>query len=158
MTHRDWELRILRARIREVDTEVWISSRGTGGFYILRNSRRTRVHRGVYRDWYIFYDRISWIPDSSVSEGSLRTVCRVRHHNPHIRPGRDQYRSQSQHRPTHRSHTSLRQLWRIISPLDARVCRYPPLDLSTSRVSPTEDHRYILCGTQDRDLKNPSQI
>jgi hypothetical protein len=140
MTHRHRKWRILRSRIRKVDPKVWIPSGGTVRLHILSDRGGAWVYWSVYCDRYLFYDRISWISDRQISEGSICPVCCIRDNYPHIRPGRDQYRGQPQHRPPHRSYSPIRQLWWIISPLYARLCRHPPLDISTSRVSPTEDH------------------
>ena len=125
MTSGDWEWRIFWSRFREIDPEIRIPSRSSGGFHILGDSRGALILRSYHTPLTLCNDCISMIGNRTMSEGSIREVYGLRHHDTHTRTDVCQYWSQSQCHPSHRSHTPIRELWRIFPDLSPHRYRYP---------------------------------
>ncbi len=106
--------------------------------HILSDCRGARVFWGHHTDRDISDDHTSRIPHCEVGEGSICEISRTRYHYLDTDPGLDQYRSQSQYRPTHGCDPPIRQLWWIITLRPHDRSRDPPLDLSTYGVQASE--------------------
>ena len=128
-------------------------------FYFLGDCRRTLILRSHHVDRDISDDHSSRIPHCSFSERSICEISRTRYHYLDTHPSVDQYRSQSQYRPTHWRYSSIRQLWWIIIICSDDWCWDTPLDLPTYGIQASESIRNITSQkTSDILKKIPSEF
>lgn len=142
-THCYWIRMILRSWIWKIYTEVWLPPRSPGRLHLFSSCGRARIFWSDITHNCIYAHRLSRILYCPIGEGSICKVSCRRHQYMDSYTSLYQYWCQSQYCATHRSDTSICELWWIFTLLSDDGCWYDALSISTYGISSTKSLRYF---------------